>query len=54
MRVRVIVGDLKQRSLRPQVRTGEETRPAQTPDGEGPLFVVSGRAIFGAIDIVSR
>ena len=52
--VRVIVGDLKHRSLRPRVRTGEETRPAQTPDGEGPLFVVSGRAIFGAIDIVTR
>jgi hypothetical protein len=60
-RVRVIVGDLKHRSLRPRLRrfaerviTGEEKRPTETPDGEGPLFVVSGRAVFGAIHIISR
>jgi hypothetical protein len=59
--VRVIVGDLTHRSLRPRVRrflgrvfTREETRPAETPDGEAPLFVLSGRAIFGAIQIISR
>jgi hypothetical protein len=59
--LRVIVGDLKHRSLRPRVRRflgrvfkGEETRSAETTDGEAPLFVVSGRAIFGAIQIVSR
>jgi hypothetical protein len=53
-RVRVIVGDLKHRSLRPRARTGQEKRPAETPEGEGPLFVLSGRAVFGAIHIISR
>jgi hypothetical protein len=59
--LRAIVGDLRHRSLRSRVRRslerfvkGEETRPAQTAEGEGPLFVVSGRAVFGAIHIISR
>jgi predicted membrane protein len=52
--VRAILGELKHRSLRSRARTGEETRSVETPEAEPALFVLSGRAILGAIHVITR
>jgi hypothetical protein len=52
--VRAILGELKHRSLHSRARMGEEMRPAETPEGEPFLFVLSGRAILGAIHVITR
>jgi hypothetical protein len=51
--VRVFVGGLQHRSLRPRSR--DERRAADSDRGEEqPLFVLSGRIVCGAIQVVGR
>lgn len=59
--LRVIVGELKQGGARKRLRDfvrrmieGDRVEPNARSAGEPPLFVVTGRVVFGGLNVISR